>query len=197
MLSCARTRRIAACSSSCLAGVALAAAPAAAPARAVDISAAPGGVPPLPSATVPAVPAPVGGARVSHTARAGARSSMLRLINQQRARHGRGALAADSRLGRAAARHASDMARHNYFGHYSRSGRSPAARAHAAGWHGRVGEIIAWGCGALSSPRAIVRAWLESAPHRAIMLGPGRAVGIGFKRAPGCGGRAYWVADIG
>jgi uncharacterized protein YkwD len=163
-------------------------------------------VPPLPAGTAPAAPAPVAGAaggcpaagaRASRVGSAAARAAMVCLINQQRARSGRGALAADARLGRAAGRHAADMARRNYFSHVSPSGRTPSARARAAGWHGRVGEMIAWGCGALATPRSTARAWMASAPHRAIMLGPGRAVGIGFKRGPGCGGRAYWVAVVG
>ena len=40
-------------------------------------------------------------------------------------------------------------------------------------------------------------AWLASPPHRAIILGGGRAAGIGVKRLAGCGGRAYWVIDVG
>jgi uncharacterized protein YkwD len=177
--------------------------PATAPARAVDVSVPPVAVPPLPAGTAPAPVAgaaggcPAAGARVSRVGSAAARAAIVCLINQQRARSGRGALATDPRLGRAAERHAADMARRNYFSHVSRSGRTPSARARAAGWHGRVGEMIAWDCGTLATARATVRAWMASAPHRAIMLGPGHAVGIGFKRARGCGGRIYWVADIG
>ena len=125
------------------------------------------------------------------------RGAVLCLINQQRARSGRGGLGWDAHLARAAGRHAADMVRRHYFGHVSPSGRSPLARVRAAGWHGNVGEMIAWGCGALATPRATVRAWMASPPHRAIMLGPGHAVGIGFKHAGGCGGRIYWVADLG
>jgi uncharacterized protein YkwD len=125
------------------------------------------------------------------------RWAVLCLVNGERARHGRGALAADGRLMRAAGRHAADMARRHYFGHVSPSGWGPLQRARAAGWHGSVGEAIAWGCGSLSTPRATVRAWMASAPHRAIMLGRGSSVGVGYKRARGCGGRDYWVLDVG
>jgi hypothetical protein len=39
---------------------------------------------------------------------------------------------------------------------------------------------------------------MASPPHRAILLGRGRAIGIGFKRAAGCsGGRVFWAAEIG
>jgi uncharacterized protein YkwD len=195
LLSCARTRRFAACSVTCVAGVALVGAPAA-KADGISIPAPSsllGGSAALASTSALAKPA-----RTARASRAAARRAALRLINRERARNGRGGLASDRRLARAAARHAADMARRHYFGHVSPGGMSPLARVRAAGWHGGVGEAIAWGCGSLSGAAATVRAWMASPPHRAILLGRGRAVGIGFKRAPGCsGGRVYWVADVG
>jgi uncharacterized protein YkwD len=125
------------------------------------------------------------------------RWAVLCLVNQQRARHGRGPLRPDRRLMRAAARHAADMARRHYFAHVSPSGSDPLQRVRAAGWHGNVGEAIAWGCGSLSTPRATVRAWMASPPHRAILLSRARSVGVGYRRARGCGGRDYWVLDAG
>jgi uncharacterized protein YkwD len=201
MLSRARKRHFAACSVTCVAGVALVAASTAA----AHIGGATPPIPlPLPGVGVPGVggPAtPVSG----HCRGAGARSSraamrraLLCLVNQERARNGRGGFAANARLARAAGRHASDMARHNYFGHVSRRGSSPLARVRAAGWHGGVAEALAWGCGSLSTPRATVRAWMASAPHRAILLGGRRAAGVGVRRGHGCaGGRAFWVLDVG
>jgi len=119
-------------------------------------------------------------------------------INQQRVRAGLNPLAANRRLARAANRHARDMARHNYFSHVSLSGKSPLRRVRAAGWRRGVGEALAWGCGPQASPAAIVAAWLNSASHRAIILGRGRVVGIGYKRGGGCsGGRAFVVAEVG
>ena len=134
----------------------------------------------------------------ARAARAAMRRSALRVINRERARNGRPGLVADRRLARAARRHAADMARRHYFGHVAPNGMNPLRRARAAGWRGGVGEAIAWGCGSLSTAAATIRVWMASPPHRAIVLGRGRAVGIGFKRAPGCsGGRVYWVADVG
>lgn len=120
------------------------------------------------------------------------------VINQQRAMSGLNALRGDRHLARAARRHAADMARHNYFSHVSLHGTDPLRRVRAAGWSGGVGETLAWGCGPQASPAAIVAAWLASPPHRAIILGPGRVMGIGYKRGPGCsGGRAFVVAEVG
>jgi uncharacterized protein YkwD len=48
-----------------------------------------------------------------------------------------------------------------------------------------------------STPRATVRAWLTSPPHRSIILGSARAAGVGVKRLAGCGGGSYWVMDVG
>ncbi|MEA2132935.1 MAG: hypothetical protein QOC68_844 [Solirubrobacteraceae bacterium] len=204
MLSSARKRRFAAGSVTCVATSFMLFAPAA---LAVDVPVTapvasllpPGSAPVL---TPPARIATAGcrgtAARASRASRAAVRRSVVCLINRQRASSGRRGLVADRRLTRAAARHAADMARHNYFGHVSPNGASPLRRARAAGWRGGVGEALAWGCGSLSSPAATVRAWMASPPHRAILLGRGRAIGIGFKRAAGCsGGRVFWAAEIG
>src|SRR4051794_6734708 len=211
MLSSARKRRFAAHSATCVAGVALAAVPAASAAD-LGVGPLPVPVPTLPTLPVggtapggaPVVPVPSGsgrcrgaGARAGHASGARMRWALLCLVNQQRARHGRRPLAADRRLMRAAGRHASDMGRRHYFSHISPSGSSPMGRVRAAGWHGNVGEAIAWGCGSLSTPRATVQAWMASAPHRAIVLSGAHAVGVGYKRTRGCGGRDYWVLDVG
>jgi len=189
----------------------LAAAPAATAAD-LDIAPLPVPLPPLPAepsggiapAVAPAAPVARAsgrcrgaGARAGRASSATMRWALLCLINQRRARHGRGGFGPDARLMRAANRHAADMARRHYFGHVSPGGASPLRRVRSAGWRGDVGEAIAWGCGARSSPRATIRAWLASPPHRAIVLGHGGAAGIGLKRARGCGGRGYWVLDVG
>jgi uncharacterized protein YkwD len=172
----------------CVAGVALAAAPAA---KAADIPVTPVTPPPLPAALSAPLNVVTGECR-------GARRAIRCVINQQRARRGLKPLAANRRLARAAGRHAADMARHNYFSHISRTGASPLRRVRRAGWRRGVGEALAWGCGPQASPVAIVAAWLASPSHRAIILGRGRAVGIGYKRGGGCrGGRAFAVAEVG
>jgi uncharacterized protein YkwD len=138
------------------------------------------------------------GARPGHASSAALRRAVQCLINRQRALNGRRGLGADRRLARAAARHAADMARHNYFAHVSLGGSTPLGRVRAAGWHGGIGEALAWGCGTQTSPRATVAAWMASPPHRAILLGRGHAVGIGLHRGKGCPGRrAFWVAEVG
>ena len=178
-----------------VAGVALAAAPSA---MAADV---PVTAPALSAALTTPLNVVTGqcrGAAAQHASKAKMRRAVRCVINQQRARSGLNRLAGNSRLERAASRHAADMARHNYFSHVSLSGKSPLRRARAAGWRRGVGEALAWGCGSQASPAAIVVAWLGSASHRAIILGRGRVVGIGYKRGGGCsGGRAFVVAEVG
>lgn len=199
MLS-ARKRPLAArCSTILVAGIALAAVPATASADVVPPVSLPGLSGASPSALSPTALASgrCRGAGARRASSAVMRRAMLCLVNSARASAGLSPFRGERHLARAAARHASDMGRRHFFAHVSPTGTSPLARARAAGWRGGVGEVIAWGCGTLASPRATLRAWLNSPPHRAIVLGGGRAVGVGVKRLGGCGGRAYWVMDVG
>ncbi len=104
-----------------------------------------------------------------------ASSATLCLINRERRAHGRVPLSGNARLGRAAGRHAADMVRRGYFSHVSPEGQTFVDRLRDAGYLGRcawsVGETLAWGSGAESSPRSRVQAWMHSAPHRAVLLG--------------------------
>jgi uncharacterized protein YkwD len=177
--------------------------PAAAPAPAGDVT---GSLPAPPAGAVPPARALAASCRGAGVRPSRARASVMRgallcVVNRARANYGLRSLRGDRRLARAAAAHAADMARRRYFGHTGAGGRSPFARARAAGWRGRaLGEALAYGCGRSARPTSIVQAWLRSPGHRAIVLGGryGRA-GIGLaKRAPvQCGGGATWVLDAG
>ncbi|MGB7980628.1 MAG: CAP domain-containing protein [Candidatus Nanopelagicales bacterium] len=100
-------------------------------------------------------------------------------------------------LARSAHSHSVDMATRNYFSHYDKSGRSPFQRMHAAGYDYRAaGENIAGGR-SLSSPKAVVRAWLKSPGHCAIIMnGLYRELGIGRVEGPGQWG-VYWTQNFG
>jgi uncharacterized protein YkwD len=121
-------------------------------------------------------------------------------VNAERARHGLRALQRDRRLGHAATAHARDMVARGYFAH-ERPGWTLRGRLSAARWNGSAaGEAIAWGCGGLGVPRAVLAGWLASPPHRAIVLGPYGRVGVGLALgAPGqsCSGAGTWVLDAG
>jgi uncharacterized protein YkwD len=160
-------------------------------------------VPSAPAISLPAVvPAaqPCPGARRRSGARA-RRIAVGCLVNKARTSAGLRGFAWSRPLGRAAARHARDMARRGYFAHQRSGGPSLARRARAAGFRGRnVGEAIAYGCGSLSTPASIVHSWMASPPHRAILLSGRSRVGIGVSGRPprGCGGRgSTYVLDAG
>ena len=63
-----------------------------------------------------------------------------------------------------------------------------------------VGENIAWGSGSTASPRAIMRAWLNSTGHRDnILKGSFRDFGAGMRRGTlfGYRGVEVWTAHFG
>jgi hypothetical protein len=129
-----------------------------------------------------------------------ARAVILCAINRSRKAHGLPVWTPIRPLRVAAGRHAADMARHHYFAHASLGGSGPLTRLHRAGWSGTAyGEALAWGCGHRASPRATVRGWLNSPPHRAILLSPlYRQAGLGIAdRAPGGCRGGTWVLDAG
>ena len=103
-------------------------------------------------------------------------TATLCLVNQERARHGEQPLQPNARLQQAAQSHSEEMVELNYFGHVSPSGETPAARILATGYIPSsddgytLGENIAWGTLQLSTPAAIVAAWIASPEHLANIL---------------------------
>lgn len=113
---------------------------------------------------------------VSQVQSSGQEQSLLRSINQARARHGAPPLRIAAPLQRAARAHSQAMLRSGSFTHgnwYQR------LRRH--GVRGRtLGETIGWGVGIDGTADAIVGMWLASPPHRATLLRRGfRYVGVG------------------
>jgi uncharacterized protein YkwD len=127
------------------------------------------------------------------------RSALLCLVNRKRAANGLGALKGDRKLQKAAGRHARDMVRNNFFGHQRPGGPDLTARLRRAGWRGNAwGETIAYGCGSMGSPRATLRMWMHSPPHKAIILsGTYGHGGIGVTESAPCGRGSMWVLDVG
>lgn len=123
------------------------------------------------------------------------------LVNLARARAGLRPMRGSRTLRRAALRHARDMGRRRFFSHHNTRGRSPAARARAAGWRGRrIGEALAFSCGRDATPMWVVTSWLNSPGHRAIVLsGHLRQMGVGVaRRAPTrCSGGKTYALEAG
>lgn len=120
-----------------------------------------------------------------------ARRLMDRLNHHRRQNHLH-PLVFNPRLGRAAARHAEDMAQNGSLSHRGSGGSSLTDRIEAVGYRFQaVAENIA--SGALS-PERVVEMWMASPGHRANILNPVfRDAGIGH----GGGPVLYWTLDLG
>jgi uncharacterized protein YkwD len=124
-------------------------------------------------------------ARPGGASRGQLESATVCLVNNARGRHGLGRLRVNNRLSAAADAHSGDMVRKRYFSHTSRAGKDVVDRLRNSGYipgatSWVVGENIAWGSGARSTPRSIVSAWMHSPGHRQNILSPRfREMGIG------------------
>jgi len=135
----------------------------------------------------------------------GFQASMMQAINQarsvartcgQRAMPAAAPLGWNGRLFDAAARHADDMARHDYFSHTGRNGRNVAQRVSDAGYAwSAVGENIAAGP---DSVDAVMAGWLSSPGHCANLMRPDfREVGVGCVQRGGNVWGRYWAMVLG
>lgn len=127
-------------------------------------------------------------------------ADMLARVNDVRRQFGLPALARNPLLDHISQQHAEDMLARSYFGHRSPEGLGPSDRARADGYRSGIGENIVE---QRFSPEEALKAWLESPPHRRILLDPdctelglGLAVGGGYDAAPG-GYRVVWVQSLG
>jgi uncharacterized protein YkwD len=123
---------------------------------------------------------------------------VVRLVNRIRARHGLRRLKVSARLARAASNHTSDILRTGYLSHASSDGTPMATRVRrytAARW---IGEDIAFTTRRRGVAGLVVRMWMASPGHRAVLLAPaGRRIGVGRARGSLAGARrAVITADI-
>jgi uncharacterized protein YkwD len=101
--------------------------------------------------------------------------AILCVVDQVRSAHRLGPLRANGALASVAASEVASMIRWDYFAETGPAGQTPLTLvvgtsypAHAADI--AVGENIAWGTGADTTPARIVAAWMASPPHRANIL---------------------------
>jgi uncharacterized protein YkwD len=103
-------------------------------------------------------------------------TATLCLVNQERARNGELPLQPNAQLAQAAQGHSEEMVSEDYFAHVAPSGLTPVERVVATGYVPNsevgytLGENIAWGTLQLSTPSAIVAAWIASPEHLANIL---------------------------
>jgi uncharacterized protein YkwD len=147
-------------------------------------------------------PCPDASAAPGSVADGALRRALRCVVNEERAREGLRRLRPNTDLGDAARSHAADMVARGYFAH-ERPGWTLRGRLRAAGWDGWVAaETIAWGCGGLGVPSAVLAGWLASPPHRAIVLGAkftraGVGLAVGAPYPTDCPGAGIWVLDVG
>jgi uncharacterized protein YkwD len=136
-----------------------------------------------------------------------ARKAIRCQVNANRNAYGLRDLWGDWRLRRAATRHTRRMTSQNCFAHQCPGEGSLSARLWSVGYLASglrfwgYGENIAWGRHSSSTPRRIVRAWMNSSSHRAMILNRGfEHLGVGFVRgAPTShdAGAGTYTIDLG
>ena len=135
-----------------------------------------------------------------------ASSLVVCLVNKERRQRGKGSLNRVDNLARAARDHTTQMKRTNCFAHTcpgepDLTGRLSRADYLPCGCSWRAGENIAWGAGSEGSPRSVVKAWMNSASHRARILdGSYQHVGVGFSHGSPFGGnkkQGTYTLDFG
>jgi uncharacterized protein YkwD len=121
----------------------------------------------------------------------GKQQRMLHALNVVRAEHGLAPFNGSPPLRHSARAYARWMLRADYFGHLS--------RIRASGNFPLVGEALAWHSGGRARVHRTVRAWMQSPPHRALIVRPGfRWLGAGMARGRLSGRRATtWVLHFG
>jgi uncharacterized protein YkwD len=103
-------------------------------------------------------------------------TATLCLVNQERARNDELPLLPNWRLEQAARGHSEEMIGEDYFAHVSPNGLTPVGRVESTGYVPNrqvgytLGENLAWGTLQLSTPSAIVAAWIASPEHLANIL---------------------------
>lgn len=133
------------------------------------------------------------------------KAATLCLVNDERARQGIAPLAREATLDRAATVYSATMVVQRFFAHVTPAGQLLEQRLApyvdgSTVWD--VGENLAWGEGALATPRAIVDGWMHSDAHRANILdGRFSEIGIGIVNGSPAGsapqGSATYTTEFG
>lgn len=125
------------------------------------------------------------------SASAGAEGMAIQKLNQIRRAHGLQALKSSGSLAGSSSRYARKIIRTDYFGH--------GARIEAAAKFSTKGETLAWHSGLSAQPAKTIGSWMNSPPHRAVLLSPRfRFVGMGMAQGRLNGQVATaWVAHVG
>jgi uncharacterized protein YkwD len=142
-----------------------------------------------------------GGKRANEIKGQEARQSIKCLVNKQRNNRGKGGYSSDSRLVKAADKHSGVMASKGCFSHQCPGERSLLGRLQSVNYivgglsAYAYGENIAYGARGSSTPRQMMKKWMNSPPHRAAILsGKFKEMGVGFENR---GDKGYYTIDFG
>lgn len=120
-------------------------------------------------------------------------ADVIKLVNDERAKAGCGAVRFEEKLRTASRRHSADMAAHEELSHTGSDGSSPWDRAGRAGYDHAMSENIAMG---YRTADAVMEGWMKSKGHRDNILNcEAKAVGVGLARTSG--GTPYWTQMFG
>lgn len=112
----------------------------------------------------------------------GTERAVITHVNAIRSDHGLAPVRAAASLNRAADAHSADMLRNDFFAHESSNGMSFDARIRRYHRAGMLGENLAALTDAGDRAATVVRMWMDSPGHRAIILTAGfRRVGVGAR----------------
>jgi len=121
--------------------------------------------------------------------------AVVAIINRERTVRGMGTLSVHPALMNAAKQHSDDMSAHQKMDHQGSDGSNPVDRMAANGYtNAWTGEIIAFGTGL--SEEDVVRLWINSPPHYAIMFNP-IYTDVGAGEAGLSPQAGYWTVDFG
>ena len=128
-------------------------------------------------------------------------AAILCLVNGERADASLPPLTQNPQLDTAASGMAARMVNEHFFAHETPDGKTVVDRVEPTGYIPNsgdwvVGENLAWGSGALSTPQAIVNGWMNSPGHKANILAPdykdiGLAAALGSPLTTSSGGTVY------
>lgn len=108
---------------------------------------------------------------------------ILFAMNNERTSRGLPAFVRDTALADLARAHSEDMRTHGYFSHAAHDGCSVSCRADRVGYHWRmIAENIYWmqGYALDATATRVVESWMQSAGHRANILGSTTHAGVGI-----------------
>ncbi len=120
-------------------------------------------------------------------------SRVINLINREREKAGAPPVSGSSSLTQVARYHSNDMALNGVLSHDGSQGEDFGTRiSWGCDRYSYAGEIIAAG---YPNPESVIQGWLNSPPHRSIMLDPVyRVAGVGYAQRNQS--EAYWTVDF-